>query len=410
MERYEKYKDSGIEWIGEIPEHWSIAKLKYYLCIQSGTGININDIQDDGAYYVYGGNGVMGKTNKFNSSGEVLIIGRVGALCGNVHIINNDIWISDNALWGQSDQNQLFLYYYLKYFDLNRLANKNAQPLITGTMVKEQFVGFPPLPEQTAIANFLDRKTTEIDDLIAKKKRLLELYEEEKTALINRAVTKGINPDAPMKDSGIEWLGEIPAHWEVKKLSWCFGIIGSGTTPKAGEDKYYENGCVNWLLTGDLNDSEIHETTKKVTQDAINKYTSLKIYPPDSLVIAMYGATIGKLGILKIPSTVNQACCVMAKPESLLYKFAFYYLKAAKKEIINLSYGGGQPNINQELIRAIKIPFPNIIEQKEIVSYIENELNQLSIKKNNSRKLIDLLIEYRTALISEVVTGKVKVT
>ncbi|MFO7842585.1 MAG: restriction endonuclease subunit S, partial [Bacteroidales bacterium] len=118
----------------------------------------------------------------------------------------------------------------------------------------------PSFREQTTIATYLDQKTSEIDELIADKKRLIELYEEEKKAIINQAVTKGLDEHVPMKDSGIEWLGEIPAHWEVKKIRWCFKVIGSGTTPKSGNEEYYNNGKVNWLNTGDLNDGRIFET------------------------------------------------------------------------------------------------------------------------------------------------------
>jgi len=212
-----------------------------------------------------------------------------------------------------------------------------------------------------------------------------------------------------MKDSGIEWLGEIPEHWEVKRLSWCFEIIGSGTTPKAGSEEYYSNGEFNWLLTGDLTDGDILETSKKVTQKALDDHTSLKKYPVNSIVMAMYGATIGKLGILKIPTTVNQACCVMGNPIHLHYQFAFFLLLAARKEIINMSYGGGQPNISQELIKSFRVQVPPIEEQKTIVNHIETECALIDSKTENTKNLIDLLTEYRTALISEVVTGKIKV-
>jgi type I restriction enzyme S subunit len=126
------------------------------------------------------------------------------------------------------------------------------------------------------------------------------------------------------KDSGIEWIGEIPSHWEVKKMNYCFGQIGSGTTPTSGNTEYYKNGEFNWLQTGDLNDNEIFETSKKITKKAINDYSTLRFYPVDSLVIAMYGATIGKTGLLKIESTTNQACCVLSNPLCLNHRYAFF--------------------------------------------------------------------------------------
>ena len=128
------------------------------------------------------------------------------------------------------------------------------------------------------------------------------------------------------KDSGIEWIGKIPSHWEVKKVNYCFKQIGSGTTPTAGKPDYYVDGKFNWLQTGDLNDSDIFETSKKITQQALDDYTTLRFYPKNSLVIAMYGATIGKTGLLRITSTTNQACCVLSNPIGVNHVFAFYWL------------------------------------------------------------------------------------
>ncbi len=212
-----------------------------------------------------------------------------------------------------------------------------------------------------------------------------------------------------MKNSGIDWIGEIPELWGVKKLSYCFEIIGSGTTPKAGSSEYYDGGFINWLQTGDLNDSEIFNTSKKITQKALNDYSALRFYPVDSVVIAMYGATIGKTGILKVKSTTNQACCVLATPKKVNSRFVFYWLNSIKAHIISMSYGGGQPNINQEMIKNLKIQILPVFEQTAIVQYIEAELNRINAKAEKTKKLIELLKEYKQALISEVVTGKIKV-
>ncbi|MBV8255564.1 MAG: restriction endonuclease subunit S [Chitinophaga sp.] len=206
------------------------------------------------------------------------------------------------------------------------------------------------------------------------------------------------------KDSGIEWAGLIPEHWDVKKISYCFAQIGSGTTPAAGESEYYDNGSFNWLQTGDLDDSEIWYTSKRITSKALDDYPTLRTYPVDSLVIAMYGATIGRTGILKIESTTNQACCVLAKPQSIDYKFAFYWLNSVKEHVISLSYGGGQPNINQEQVRNLKIHLPTIIEQINIVNYLDRKTNDLDALIADKKKLIDLYVEEKTTIINEAIT------
>jgi len=430
MKKYEIYKDSGIEWIGEIPEHWSLNKVKHNFSFKTGftppsgkteyyeggshIWINISDLQEKEIHD--SANKITDKAiEEFKPEivpkGSLLYsfklsVGRVGF--NMVDCYTNEAIFSIDP---NGSANLNFFYYSLPE-QIIKNANENiyGAKILNQELIKNAFLVVPTPEEQTAIANYLDRKTAEIDELIADKKRLLELYEEEKTAIINQAVTKGINPNAPMKDSGIEWLGEIPVHWEVKRLSWCFEIIGSGTTPKAGSEQYYLNGEFNWLLTGDLTDGEIWETSKKITQKALDDYTSLKKYPENSIVMAMYGATIGKLGILKIPTAVNQACCVMGNPIHFTHLFAFYLLLAARNEIIILSYGGGQPNISQELIKSFRAQVPPINEQKEIIRHIETECTRIYSKKSNTKKLIDLLTEYRTALISEVVTGKIKVT
>lgn len=206
------------------------------------------------------------------------------------------------------------------------------------------------------------------------------------------------------KDSGIEWIGEIPEHWEVKKLNYCFSLIGSGTTPTAGKIQYYNNGEFNWLQTGDLNNSEINETSKKITQEALDDYSTLRFYPVNSIIIAMYGATIGKTGLLKIESTTNQACCVLSEPINLNSKFAFYWLNSIKNHIISLSYGGGQPNINQEQIRSLRIQNPTPTEQTAIANYLDRKTTEIDELIADKKRLLELYEEEKTAIINQAVT------
>ena len=140
------------------------------------------------------------------------------------------------------------------------------------------------------------------------------------------------------KASGIEWLGEIPVHWLINKISRAFDIIGSGTTPSTNDVTYYSNPQINWLNTGDLNDGIISHTSKKITQKAFDEHSSLRIYPKESVVIAMYGATIGKLGYLGIETATNQACCVINDSKTINQKYLFYFLLSSKEHIISLSF------------------------------------------------------------------------
>ena len=206
------------------------------------------------------------------------------------------------------------------------------------------------------------------------------------------------------KPTNIDWIGEIPKHWSSRKVAWSFKLIGSGTTPKSDSDLYYENGIHNWLLTGDLTDGDIFETSKKITDLALIETSSLKKYPINSIVMAMYGATIGKLGILKIETTTNQACCVLADSPFFDYKFVFYWMLSSRESIINLSYGGGQPNINQDIVKGLRLTYPPLPEQQAIVSYLDQKTAQIDELIAKKQRKIELLKENRTALINHAVT------
>lgn len=191
-----KMKPSGIEWIGEIPVGWEVRKIKWTTnFIKSGEGIKKENLTEHGIYPVYGGNGLIGFCDLHNHRGPIIIIGRVGALCGNVHYIENEVYITDNALIIDILQFIKIKYYYflLLSLNLNDFASQNAQPLITGTLIKNIMAPLPPLPEQSAIADFLDRETAKIDELIKKIEKQIELFNEYRQSLITAAVTGKID-------------------------------------------------------------------------------------------------------------------------------------------------------------------------------------------------------------------------
>lgn len=205
-----------------------------------------------------------------------------------------------------------------------------------------------------------------------------------------------------MKDSGVEWIGEIPDKWQTRKLFYLLSLIGSGTTPKG--DEYYTGIGIPWLNTGDLNDGYIYSTNKYVSENALNDYSALQVYKPRSIVIAMYGATIGKLGLTEIELTTNQACCVMNTTKEMDRKILFYILMTAKDYFIFLSYGAGQPNISQKTIKHLKIPFANICEQKKIANYLDAKCSKIDEIIEKQLSIIEKLKEYKLSIITEAVT------
>ena len=209
-----------------------------------------------------------------------------------------------------------------------------------------------------------------------------------------------------MKDSGVEWIGLIPEHWGTLSLQYLLSFSGSGTTPKRLDMLVCEDGNgINWLNTGDLTDGYIENIPQKLKTEVMHQYSTLRLYPSGSLVIALYGATAGKLGILLEPSTTNQACCVLVPNKDLLnLKYLFYQLFAARSSLISLAKGGGQPNISQETVRKFKVCFTDLQEQKKIANFLDSKCAEIDALKADIEKQIETLQEYKKSVITEAVT------
>jgi type I restriction enzyme S subunit len=404
---YPNYKDSGIDWLGQVPEHWQIAQLKRLLSIQNGS--DHKAIEAETGIPVYGSGGVFAYANDYIYDGESVLLGRKGTIDKPLYV-NERFWTVDTMYWSKIMPNAdgRFCYYVATTIPFSRYSTNTALPSMTQTDLGSHLVAFPEKNEQKSISSFLDKETARIESLIAKKTRFIELLKEKRQALITHAVTKGLNPDAPMKDSGIEWIDEVPEHWLKRKVFHAFGIIGSGTTPPSKEPEWYEGGTIPWITTSELRENEIFETKKCVTLETLDKFSTLKIYPADSLAIAMYGATIGRLGFLGLPATTNQACCVLSGERDLNLRFVYYWLIAFKDTVIEyFSEGGGQPNINQDVVANLWIPSPSLKEQQSIVESISYESERIDLLISKTQNSIELLKERRSAFIAAAVTGQI---
>lgn len=213
-----------------------------------------------------------------------------------------------------------------------------------------------------------------------------------------------IKPYNKYKPSGIPWLGQIPEHWEKWKMSRGAKNIASGTTPSSSNKDYYENGTINWLNTGDFNDGILFSCKKKVTQKAIKENKALKLFPKGTLSIAMYGATIGKVCIIQFDATTNQACCNIEEGSVFYNKFLMYWFIGHKPQIVNLSYGGGQPNISQDVIKSLIVPCPSRAEQIAIANFLDYKTAKIDRFIRKKKQLIKLLNEQKAAIINDAVT------
>jgi type I restriction enzyme, S subunit len=430
MKRYHEYTDSGVEWIGQVPKEWDVSAIRRFCQVKRGASPRPIDDQkyfDDNGEFAWVRIADVSSSSKFlyqttqtlSELGSSLSVKKypdelflsIAGTVGKPIIAKIKCCIHDGFVYFENlTLYHEFLYYIFfsgrPYLGLGKWGTQLNLNTDTIANIK---IPVPPYNDQVLIASFLDYKTQQIDDLIAKKQKLIELLKEERTAIINQAVTKGLDTAVPLRDSGIEWLGEIPEQWDLRKIGRSFRIIGSGTTPAAGREEFYENGNVPWVLTGDLNDEYLSQTSKSVTEKAFEEHSALKKFPAGSLVIAMYGATIGRLSILQIEATTNQACCVLGDSNFFNIKFLFFWFLSNRNNVISLSYGGGQPNISQEIIRSIKVPCPSLKEQSEIVRYLDHRCNSIDISISHIEKEIQLISDYKTSLINEVVTGKIDV-
>ncbi len=431
-QKYPAYKDSGIEWIGRIPKEWEVLPTKRFhkitkeinsrkicnnvlsLTLRGVVNNNINSPEglvpkDYATYQIFEKDNLVFKLIDL----ENISTSRVG-------IVHEKGIMSSAYIRLEVGNNSFprYAYYYFYNLYLNQVYNNlgsGVRSTLTPTDLLNIFFIKPPKQEQIKIASYLDKKTSQIDKAIRQKEKLIKLLKEYRQIIINEAVTKGVDENGKVrvdngdfKDSGIEWIGRIPKHWEVRKITHIFNKIGSGTTPTSTNMQYYD-GDINWLQTGDLTDDIIYKTSKKITIKAFKDFSTLKLYPKNSLVIAMYGATIGKVGILNIETTTNQACCVLFNTKIVLEKFAFYWFMASKNNIISMAYGGGQPNISQDLIKSLKMPIPPKKEQEKIVKYIDEKTTKIDKALHLQQNYIEKLKEYKATLIDSVVTGKVRV-
>jgi len=399
MKQYPKYKDSGIDWIGEIPEEWKISKIKFLAEYINGYAFKPTDWSDWGLKIIR----IQNLTNSdasFNRYSSELeekyriekgdILFSWSASLGIFVWDEQDAWLNQHifkVIPYKSVIVKKFYFYQAKWF--TEILEKSVHGSTMQHLTKDNFGGFevslPSLSEQQSIANYLDRKTHQIDTLIEKKQKLIALLKEQRAAIINQAVTKGLNTNVKLKDSGIEWLGAIPEHWDVKKLKHVITIkSGEGITREdINEEGTYEVYGGN----GFLGFTEDYNVTN------------------DTLIIGRVGAKCGNVHLVCGHKWVTDNALIAKTNQN--YRFLFFLLTSMR--LNNLANQNAQPLITGTMIKYQIAALPSIDEQDKIVENVESETMRFDTLLRNNQRQIELLKEYRTALISEVVTGKIDV-
>ena len=365
--------------------------------LQAGKNIAAKEIYPEFSeiykYPCFGGNGIRGFVSNFNRNGDFPIIGRQGALCGNVNLAIGDFYATEHAVVVErfSDTDLMWTYYVLIALNLNQYATATAQPGLAVNVINDVIVPVPPFQEQCRISKAVTRLFSLINEIEHGKQKLQGTIKQTKSKVLDLAVHGKLVPQDVNDEPANELLKRINpkaeiitdnGHYQKLPDGWCLTILGSigtwqsGATPSRLRKDYY-GGNIPWLKTGDLNDGIITNIPEFITEKALEE-TSVKLNPTDSILIAMYGATIGKIGILSFPATTNQACCAC-----LDYKidkmYIFYFLLSNRINFVSMGGGGAQPNISKEKIVNTTFPLPPLAEQKRIVSKIEELFNQLDM-------------------------------
>ena len=443
QDKYSEYSDSGLMWVREYPSHWNLTKVKYEAYVKARVGwhgLKTDDFTDVGPYLVTGSDfksSIISWKDCYHcdlaryeqdpyiqlQNGDLLLtkdgtIGKIALVQGlgkdEKATLNSGVFVVRPLSNGFTTEFYFWLLestVFKKFFDYFKTGSTIVH------LYQDTFVNFsyasPSLSEQTQIANFLDHETAQIDTLIDKQRTLIQLLKEKRQAVISHAVTKGLNPDAPMKDSGVEWLGDVPEHWNVKKNKHLLEFVTSGSRGWAGY--YSDEGKLFFRITN-------------LTRDTIEpKLESIQnVMPPlgaegerskiqlDDLLISIT-ADLGSVCVADTSITggfVSQhvsLCRPNSSVKSARWLAYFILSDSAKEQFVGSGYGGTKIQLSLEDIRELNIAYPPKREQEDIASYIDVKLKKFELLMSQAEKAIQLMQERRTALISAAVTGKIDV-
>lgn len=394
MKPYEKYKDSGVEWLGNIPSSWNILRFKRLAKIRNGKDQK-EILIEEGGYPVLGTGGEFGRVSEFIYDKPSVLLGRKGTV-NKPQFIEEPFWTVDTLFYTEI-YNGIFpryLFYLSQQMPFDFLQESSAVPSMTQEKLNSVKVCKPTLQEQTAIAKYLDHQTAIIDELIEKKTKQIALLKEKRQAIINETVTKGLDPTSKMKDSGIEWLGEIPESWEVIKLKWHLNFLNYKRIPIESGIRFERQG--NYPYYG---------------ASGIIDYVDDYIFEGKYILIGEDGANILSRStplafIAEGKFWVNNHAHIL---EVLGGNVDYFCYQIESNDFTPLATGSAQPKLTKDAVANIKVIVPPLIEQNVIVDFINNCSSSIDSIVDKIYTQIEKLKEYRQSLISEAVTGKIDV-
>jgi type I restriction enzyme S subunit len=421
---YPNYKPSGVEWLGDVPEHWEVKQLRHLTRFAYGAPLAAED-REEGPIGVFGSNGQVGTHVQGNTLAPVIVVGRKGSF-GKVNFSESSVFAIDTTYFidrKQTTADLRWLSHLLWSLRLDTISKDSAVPGLAREDAYTNRVALPPPAEQAAIAAYLDGETGRVDRLVAKKRELIERLKEKRAALISRTVTRGLPAEAaakaglpanpPLKPSVLDWLGDIPKHWEemtIKRvaLSMICGPFGSSLT----KDKYTDSGYRVYgqeqVIPGDFSIGDYYIST--------NYFSEMKRYEvrAGDVLVSCVG-TFGKAAVVPEdiePGIINPRL-ILIRPDrrriDSQYMGILIRSHFAHEQLQATSRGGTMDIINLGLMGDLMIPLPPLPEQTAIAAYLDEETAKLDTLVGKVEEAVERLQEYRTALITAAVTGKIDV-
>lgn len=422
-----KYKDSGIEWIGQIPKEWRICltsslfhehkekniglKNTNLLSLSYGKikrkDINTNEGLLPQSFETYNvikvGDIVFRLTDLQNDKRSL----RTG-LCEEEGIITSAYVTlrANNAVYCT------YFHYLFHSYDECKVfygLGDGVRQGMNWVDVKNLVIFEPPFYEQQKIADYLDKVCGEADEMIALQEKMIEELKAYKQSIITEAVTKGLNPNVPMKNSGIDWIGEIPEGWKVKRLKEIF-LLQTGTTPKDYANGLDTDNLINWFTPSDVSEMncELNGSQRHLSKNVADG-EGIKLYPKGSLIFVAIGASAGKIGYINIEGYSNQQITALIPQNNCYSKYFYYYMLADRKRIRDNAFFTTLPIINNGYLSSVKILLPPLSEQQSIASYLDTKCSEIDSLIAIKQQKITELKEYKKSVIYEYVTGKKEV-
>jgi type I restriction enzyme S subunit len=423
---YPEYTESGIPWLGVIPSDWQL--LPFFSRFSerriSNKGMKCNNLLSL-SYGRIVNKDITTLDGLLPASFETYQIVHIDDIVFRLTDLQNDKRSLRSAIVSEKGIitsaylavmahgfDAAFSSYLFRAYDLMKVFYSMGGGLRQSMKyddMKWLMIAAPTVNEQTQIARFLDHETAKIDTLIHEQKRLIELLKEKRQAVISHAVTKGLDPDVPMKDSGVEWLGEIPAHWDTSKFAFISIVVRGGSPRPAGDPALFDGDYSPWVTVAEITkDDEIY---LRNTETCLTKKGSdqCRTFSSGTLLISNSGATLGVPKILSINANANDGV-VGFEQLQIDSEFAYFYLSSLTENLRErIKQGSGQPNLNTDIVKAISVPIPPSIEIKAIVDEIHRQRTKYSNLITEAEVATGLLKERRSAIISAAVTGKIDV-